>query len=149
MGALHAGHHALIAAARREADQRNAVHPKRPPLTVVTTIFVNPAQFNNAGDYDSEHVPEMLAYAKDNLHEISDGSRSFGHWHYTYLYYSQVVYRQGDEMWKPFRSRLYNRIISDQRPDGFWEGQIHPVYVTACNLIMLQLDRGYLPIFQR
>ena len=49
-----------------------------------------------------------------------------------------------------FAIDLYDRIISDQRPDGYWEGQvIHPVYVTACNLIMLQLDHGYLPIYQR
>ena len=52
-------------------------------------------------------------------------------------------------MWKPFRDRLYDRIVSEQRPDGYWEGQIHPVYVTACNLIMLQLDKSYLPIYQR
>lgn len=116
----------------------------RPAITAAAL-----AALYNAGDYDSEHVPEMWEYAKENLHDIGDGSRSFGHWHYTYLYYSQVVYRQGDELWTPFRNRLYNRIISDQRPDGYWEGQIHPTYVTACNLIMLQLDRGYLPIFQR
>ncbi len=103
----------------------------------------------NAGDYDSEHVPEMLKYSKDNLHDISDATRAFGHWHYTYLYYSQVVYRQGDELWVPFRDKLYERIIADQRNEGYWEGQIHPVYVTACNLVMLQLDRGYLPIYQR
>ena len=29
------------------------------------------------------------------------------------------------------------------------QGNIAPVYVTACNLIILQLDKGYLPIFQR
>ena len=92
----------------------------------------------------------MLKYAKESLHDISDGTRAFGHWHYTYLYYSQVVYRQGNELWHPFRDRLYDRIISEQRPDGYWEGQvIHTVYVTACNLIMLQLDQGYLPIYQR
>ena len=116
----------------------------RPAITAAAL-----AALYNAGDYDSDHVPEMLQYAKDSLHDISDAARSFGHWHYTYLYYSQVVYRQGDELWKPFRERLYDRIASEQRPDGYWEGQIHPVYVTACNLIMLQLDRGYLPIYQR
>ena len=42
----------------------------------------------------------MLNYAKKNLHNISgSGSRSFGHWHYTYMYYSQVVYRQGAKEW--------------------------------------------------
>ncbi|WP_456115272.1 prenyltransferase/squalene oxidase repeat-containing protein [Stieleria sedimenti] len=116
----------------------------RPAITAAAL-----AALYNAGDYDSEHVPEMLEYTKKELHGISDGARAFGHWHYTYLYYSQVVYRQGDELWQPFRTKLYERITSQQRPDGNWEGQIHPVYVTACNLIMLQLDYGYLPIYQR
>ena len=116
----------------------------RPAITAAAL-----AALYNAGDYDSEHVPEMLKYAKEQLHDIDSAERSFGHWHYTYLYYSQVVYRQGDELWKPFRTRLYDRIVSEQRSDGQWEGQIDPVYVTACNLIMLQLDLGYLPIYQR
>jgi pantoate--beta-alanine ligase len=38
MGALHAGHQSLFAAARRECD------------VVLATIFVNPRQFNDAGD---------------------------------------------------------------------------------------------------
>lgn len=116
----------------------------RPAITAAAL-----AALYNAGDYDSEHVPEMWSYVKDTLHDISDGTRAFGHWHYTYLYYSQVVYRQGDDLWRPFRDRLYERIVSDQRPDGYWDGQIHPVYITACNLIMLQIDRGFLPIYQR
>ena len=114
----------------------------RPAITAAAL-----AALYNAGDYDGEHVPAMLKYSKQSLHDL--GGRSFGHWHYTYLYYSQVVYRQGDELWKPFRDRLYDRIVGQQRPDGFWEGQVHPVYVTACNLIMLQLDKAYLPIYQR
>ncbi len=44
--------------------------------------------------------------------------------HYTYLYYSQVMYRQGAKDWEPFRDKIYN-------------------------LIMLQLDKGFLPIYQR
>ena len=116
----------------------------RPAITAAAL-----AALYNAGDYDSEQVPEMFAYAKEQLHDVGDAAGAFGHWHYTYLYYSQVVYRQGEEMWQPFRNRLYDRIVSQQRSDGSWEGQIHPVYVTACNLIMLQLDNGYLPIYQR
>ncbi|MFM8175857.1 MAG: prenyltransferase/squalene oxidase repeat-containing protein [Pirellulaceae bacterium] len=116
----------------------------RPAITAASL-----ATLYNAGDYDSKHVPEMLAYAKQKLHDINNESETFGHWHYTYLYYSQVVYRQGDTEWLPFRDRLYNKIANEQKPDGSWEGQINPVYVTACNLIMLQMDRGYLPIFQR
>ncbi|MFV1968252.1 MAG: prenyltransferase/squalene oxidase repeat-containing protein [Pirellulaceae bacterium] len=116
----------------------------RPAITAAAL-----AALYNAGDYDSEHVPDMLEYTKRNLYAITSDVRSFGHWHYTYLYYSQVVYRQGPEEWGPFRDKLYGKILSTQTPDSHWTGNIGPIYVTACNLIMLQLDRAYLPIYQR
>ena len=118
----------------------------RPALTAAAL-----AALYNAGDYDSEHVPQMLEYAKKQLHTLNEGGASFGHWHYTYLYYSQVMYRQGEKDWAPYRDRLYDRIVSEQNQDGFWvgSGQIGPIYPTSCNLIMLQLDNAYLPIYQR
>jgi len=116
----------------------------RPAITAASL-----AALYNAGDYESKKVPEMLSFAKRTLYSITSGDESFGHWHYTYLYYSQVVYRQGDEDWLPFRDRLYSRIVDEQSQDGSWEAEINKVYTTACNLIMLQLDLGYLPIFQR
>jgi hypothetical protein len=116
----------------------------RPAITAAAL-----ATLYNAGDYDSKHVPEMLDYCKKNLQNLSEGPNSFGHWHYTYLYYSQVVYRQGNKEWEPFRDKLYGHIIKEQQADGSWTGNIGPIYVTACNLIMMQLDRAYLPIYQR
>jgi hypothetical protein len=116
----------------------------RPAITAAAL-----ASLYNAGDYDSRHVPEMLEYCKKNLKDLSEGPNAFGHWHYTYLYYSQVMYRQGEKEWAPFRDKLYNRIVSEQLADGSWTGQVAPIYVTACNLIMLQLDKAYLPIYQR
>lgn len=116
----------------------------RPAITAAAL-----AALYNAGDYDGEHVPAMLKYSRANLHDINSTVQSFGHWHYTYLYYSQVVYRQGPSDWEPFRDKLYDRIVSEQEPNGGWNGNIGPIYVTACNLIMLQLDKGLLPIYQR
>ncbi len=116
----------------------------RPAITAAAL-----AALYNAGDYDSTQVPEMLAYTNEALYEFGEAGGAFGHWHYTYLYYSQVVYRQGDKEWFPFRDRLYDRISAEQTSDGSWNGPIHPVYITACNLTMLQLDRGFLPIYQR
>ena len=45
MGALHDGHLALIAEARRRADR------------VIVTVFVNPLQFNQSNDFDSYPRP--------------------------------------------------------------------------------------------
>jgi hypothetical protein len=116
----------------------------RPAITAAAL-----AALYNAGDYDSKHVPEMLEFCKKNLQNLSEGPNSFGHWHYTYLYYSQVMYRQGNKEWDPFRDKLYGHIVKDQQTDGSWTGNIGPIYVTSCNLIMLQLDKAYLPIYQR
>lgn len=115
----------------------------RPAITAAAL-----AALYNAGDYESESVPKMWEYCKKRLHNI--GAENYGHWHYTYLYYSQCVYRQGPEVWKPFRDKLYHRLTASQKSDGSWQGDnIGTVYVVACNLIMLQLDNGYLPIYQR
>jgi hypothetical protein len=116
----------------------------RPAITAAAL-----AALYNAGDYESKHVPEMLEFCKKNLQNLSEGPNSFGHWHYTYLYYSQVMYRQGNKEWDPFRDKLYGHIVKDQQTDGSWTGNIGPIYVTSCNLIMLQLDKAYLPIYQR
>jgi pantoate--beta-alanine ligase len=50
MGALHEGHHALLAAARREND------------VVVMSLFVNPAQFDDEADLD--------AYPRDEARDL-------------------------------------------------------------------------------
>lgn len=115
----------------------------RPAITAAAL-----AGLYNAGDYDSEQAKAMLAYCKKNLSDLGGGN-SFGHWHYTYLYYSQVVYREGGRDWETFRTKLYNKIVNEQDPDGKWTGNIGPIYVTACNLTMLQLENAYLPIYQR
>ncbi|MCX7426622.1 MAG: terpene cyclase/mutase family protein [Planctomycetia bacterium] len=102
----------------------------------------------NAGDYDSEYVPKLLAYCRKNLADIN--SQSSGHWHYTHFYYSQVLYRQGGKEWEEYRNRLHAKILAEANPDGSWtQGSIGPVYLTAINLTILQLDNGTLPIYQR
>lgn len=116
----------------------------RPAITAAAL-----AALYNAGDYDSEYVPRMLEYCHKTLGRITDQAQSFGHWHYTYLYYAQVMYRQDRREWEPFRDRLYDRIVSEQNNEGYWAGNIGPIYVSSCNLIVLQLDLGFLPIYQR
>jgi hypothetical protein len=109
----------------------------------------------NAGEYDDSYVPRMMEYCRQRL---SPGSRdSFGHWHYAHFYYSQVQYREGGDAWKDYRSAIEQRLLKELTeanvagtPTVYWQqGYVGPVYTTSLNLIMLQLDNAYLPIYQR
>jgi hypothetical protein len=102
----------------------------------------------NAGEYDSEYVPKLQAYCRQNLENISN--QGFGHWHYAHYYYAQVQYREGGKDWEQYRDKIYARILSDAAPDGSWsQGYIGPAYTTAINLTILQLENAALPIYQR
>lgn len=107
------------------------------------------AALYNAGDYNSKYVGPMWDYCKKHMHDV--GSKNMeSWWHYSYLYYSQVVYRQGPEVWDPFRDQIVKRLLRKQKDDGSWgSDDLGLVYPTSINLIILQLDFGYLPIFQR
>jgi squalene cyclase len=105
----------------------------------------------NAGEYDDTHVPRMLEYAERHLGNIANNG--FGHWHYAHYYYAQVMYREGGEKWATYRSQMEKRLASEAQKDRgglFWpQGYIGPVYTTATNLTILQLENGTLPIYQR
>ena len=121
----------------------NSRGSSRPAITAAAL-----AALYNAGDYKSDKIPPMWDYCKARLHKVND--RNYGHWHYTYLYYSQVVYRQGATEWGPYRDKLYKFLVSEQQANGSWKSKsVGDAYSTAMNLIMMQLDHGFLPIYQR
>jgi hypothetical protein len=105
----------------------------------------------NAGDYDSEYVPKLLDYCRRNLADISN--QGFGHWHYAHYYYAQVRYREGGKEWESYRDKVYSKLSSEATENGkfvVWnQGYIGPIYTTAINLTILQLENGALPIYQR
>ncbi len=118
----------------------------RPPITAaaIACLF-------NAGDYDDEYVPKLMKYC--DRHFANVGSDNDGHWHYAHYYYSQVVYREGSKKWTTYRDKLYSRLMGEAKADGkyyFWDqGYIGPIYTTSVNLTMLQLEKAYLPLYQR
>ena len=62
----------------------------------------------------------------------------------------RVMYRLGDEKWKKYFNWVSKEIVFKQSPSGAWkEGPYGPVYTTSINLTILQLDNGFLPIYQR
>jgi hypothetical protein len=121
----------------------------RPAITAAAL-----ASLFNAGEYqgsrNSEYVKKLLAYCEKNVWPGSSQTRYFGHWHYTHYYYAQVIYRLGEEKWNRYFDSVSKEIIFKQSPSGAWkEGPYGPVYPTAINLTILQIDNGFLPIYQR
>ena len=105
----------------------------------------------NAGDYDDKYVPRLLKYCESNLGDI--GNAGFGHWHYAHYYYSQVRYREGGTTWRTYRDKMASKLLAEATDDGryvHWnQGYIGPIYTTAINLTILQLEKASLPIYQR
>lgn len=117
----------------------------RPPITAaaIACLF-------NSGEYDSEYAKKLLNYCKNNLSPSGEDARSFGHWHYAHYYYAQVMYRIGKTDWKTYSTTISKSILRKQSADGSWkDGSVGAVYTTAINTTILQLENGYLPIYQR
>jgi len=122
----------------------------RPAITAAAV-----ACLYNAGEYDDNYVPKMLEYCRGQLKPNSRDS--FGHWHYAHFYYAQVMYREGDEQWQSYIQAIIKRLLRESETIRLGEidvsvwkqGHIGPVYTTALNLIIMQLDNAYLPIYQR
>ncbi|MBT6154888.1 MAG: terpene cyclase/mutase family protein [Planctomycetaceae bacterium] len=117
----------------------------RPPITAaaIACLF-------NSGEYKSPYAKKLLAFCEKNVWPGNSTRRQSGHWHYTHYYFSQVIYRMGDEKWKKYIGGVGQDIIRKQSASGAWkEGHVGPVYTTAINATILQIDNGYLPIYQR
>jgi hypothetical protein len=123
---------------------------ERPAITAAAI-----ACLYNAGEYDNDFVPRMMKYCEQNLG--SDTRSSYGHWHYAHFYYAQVQYREGGDRWDVYRNEIESKLLreaqevklGDTTAVQWSQGYIGPVYTTALNLIILQLDNACLPIYQR
>jgi hypothetical protein len=68
-----------------------------------------------------------------------------------------VQYREGGRKWDTYRNEIEAKLLREaeevklgERSGVQWtQGFIGPVYTTALNLVILQLDNAALPIFQR
>jgi hypothetical protein len=118
---------------------------ERPPITAAAL-----AALFNAGEYDTDLSTRMRQYCDQTIWPGKSIDARSGHWHYMHFYYAQVIYRQGGERWADYRKAISDEILKRVQSAGGWsDQQIGPVYTTAINCIILQLDKGYLPIYQR
>ncbi len=117
----------------------------RPPITAAAL-----AAMFNAGEYDTELTRRMRDYCRRTIWPDKGMDSSNAHWHYMHFYFSQVMYRTGGDDWNKYREELNAKLLKEVQPSGGWgDVQIGMVYTTSLNCIMLQLDKGFLPIYQR
>jgi hypothetical protein len=131
---------------------------ERPPLTAAAVCCGY-----SAGQYKGELPKKWLKFCKDNISLTQHGRDA--HEEYRNYYFAQCVYALGEERygemfpnepkeswlkWSKFREAMFPYLINQQQKDGSWtSGFIGPVYTTAVNLAVLQLEKGLLPIYQR
>jgi len=124
----------------------------RPPISAAAV-----AVMFSTGEYKSKHVQQMIAYCRKYVWPGQSGriTSTYGHWHYAHYYYAQVMFRLGGQKetadeWKRYATEVFGDIMKKQSADGSWQqGYIGPVYTTAINATILQLHKGYVPIYQR
>lgn len=131
---------------------------ERPPITAAAV-----ACSFSAGQYKGELAKKWIKFCKEKI-PVAKGRVS--HDEYQSYYFSQFVYVLGDDRygdlfpkeekatwltWSKYKEAMFPYIIEQQdKNSGAWtSGYIGPVFSTAVNLTILQLEKGILPIYQR
>lgn len=77
-------------------------------------------------------------------------SPSGAHKFYGHYYAVQAMYLAGGEYWATWWPAVRADLLAEQQGDGSWnEASVGPVYGTAMAMIVLQMPKRYLPIFQK
>jgi len=131
---------------------------ERPPLTVAAV-----AGSFSAGQYKSDLAKKWVKFCKE---KVPFAKGRIAHDEYQSYYFAQFVYVLGDDKygalfpkedkadwltWSKYKEAMYPYLVEKQdKKTGEWNsGYVGPVFATAVNLAILQLDKAVLPIYQR
>ncbi|MCE9561239.1 MAG: terpene cyclase/mutase family protein [Planctomycetes bacterium] len=131
---------------------------ERPPITAAAV-----ACSFSAGQYKGDLCKKWIKFCKE---KIPFAKGRVAHDEYQSYYFAQFMYVLGDDRygqmfpqedkstwmtWTKYKEAMYPYLIEQQdKTSGAWNsGHISPVFTSAVNLTILQLERGVLPIYQR
>lgn len=101
-----------------------------------------------AGIYEDETIDRGLAYLHDQASPRQTQQQP--HYFYGHYYAVQTMYLAGGEHWARWWPDIREELIAQQGDSGAWaDRSIGSTYGTAMALIILQMPKRYLPIFQR
>jgi hypothetical protein len=102
-----------------------------------------------AGIYADNAIDRGLAYLRRHAMPTSP-SRTESHYWYGQYYVAQTMYLAGGEEWARFWPLVRRELLARQNPAGTWTDQsFGTAYATSMALIVLQMPKRYLPIFQK
>jgi hypothetical protein len=104
-----------------------------------------------AGIYEDDAIERGLDYmTKVALPGRGQVGPGVAHYYYGQYYSVQAMYLAGGEWWSQWWPSVREEMLARQSSDGGWvDHQIGDAYATAMSLIVLQMPKRYLPIFQK
>lgn len=103
-----------------------------------------------AGIYKDDAIDRGLAYLVREAMPGSPSPSSRAHYYYGHYYAVQAMYLAGGASWAKWWPAIREELIKAQAEDGSWEDRsVGYVYATSMSLIILQMPKRYLPIFQK
>ena len=103
-----------------------------------------------AGVHSDDSIDRGLAYLRNQALPTGAGPASEAHYFYGHYYAIQSMYLAGGSWWNTWWPRIRDELVARQNEQGGWtDYQAGPAYSTAMGLIVLQMPKRYLPIFQK
>jgi prenyltransferase beta subunit len=102
-----------------------------------------------AGIYEDDSINRGLDYLTQNAMPGRGGLAGQAHYYYGHYYAVQAMYLAGGAYWGKWWPAVRDELIHRQTSNGSWIDQPGPAYATAMSLIILQMPKRYLPIFQK
>ena len=102
-----------------------------------------------AGIYEDDSIERGLQYLRRTA---MPGGRSAGqaHYYYGHYYAVQAMYLAGADHWSAWWPAIRDELLAKQASNGGWlDHHAGGAYASAMSLIILQMPKRYLPIFQR
>jgi hypothetical protein len=102
-----------------------------------------------AGIYEDDSIDRGLQYLMRNAFP-GGGAAGQAHFYYGHYYAVQAMYLSGGENWQKWWPAARDELISRQSANGGWlDSHTQGCDASAMALIVLQMPKRYLPIFQR
>jgi hypothetical protein len=102
-----------------------------------------------AGIHEDDSITRGLEYLM-RIAMPGEGHPSQAHYYYGHYYAVQAMYLAGGEYWQRWWPAVREELLMRQASGGGWQDQhAGGAYATAMSLIVLQMPKRLLPIFQR